>query len=515
MRNYRNFKDYHIEQLRDPEDAKLYLSVALEDYEKDGDIEAFLLAVRDVVEAQMQSQFKDYHVEQLRDPEDAKLYLSVALEDYEKDGDIEAFSLAVRDIVEAQMQSQCIYCKKEGKSEEHAFPKSLLHECVPLNKRAPEWIIEQVCEDCNQALGKLDNILATRSAMAFIWRVIKNEWKPEVKSQDSAFYNAKAYGVDPLRLFSPNPLYGNLIVLHEETGTSTSSFYPTPLVSAQAPQIILMQGAEGQTKEEIIAENSEKWDAGEFRITESDEHEGVYCISENTYVFPPKATKYFVSNPHREQEFKSKFLKKRDHIRYDLNTVFPDDSSDYGKLKGFYNRLKASTKELIEWENFEPKEFTQEIMIVADPKAIPYIGRAIAKIAFHCFLYHYPEFSGHEPIFNDIRAFIEGKEDSHEEIGKEFVAGAGVTEDYIRDSNDHFHILRFYVHENNIVCQIAFFTGLLIEPFQDEITERFASEILLAGDRDEAKRNPYKQVVIPFYVHAKSQLKRRIVPVRL
>lgn len=52
MSNYRNFKDYHIEQLRDPEDAKIYLSVALEDYEKNEDIEAFLLAVRDVAEAQ-------------------------------------------------------------------------------------------------------------------------------------------------------------------------------------------------------------------------------------------------------------------------------------------------------------------------------------------------------------------------------------------------------------------------------------------------------------------------------
>ena len=31
MRHYRNFKDYHIEQLSDPEDAKIYLSVALED----------------------------------------------------------------------------------------------------------------------------------------------------------------------------------------------------------------------------------------------------------------------------------------------------------------------------------------------------------------------------------------------------------------------------------------------------------------------------------------------------
>ena len=52
MRKYRKFKDYHIEQLRDPDDARIYLSVALEDYEKDEDIDAFLLAVRDVTEAQ-------------------------------------------------------------------------------------------------------------------------------------------------------------------------------------------------------------------------------------------------------------------------------------------------------------------------------------------------------------------------------------------------------------------------------------------------------------------------------
>ena len=49
MSNYRNFKDYHIEQLRNLKDAKIYLSVALEDYEQNGDLEAFLLAVRDVI----------------------------------------------------------------------------------------------------------------------------------------------------------------------------------------------------------------------------------------------------------------------------------------------------------------------------------------------------------------------------------------------------------------------------------------------------------------------------------
>lgn len=52
MRNYRKFRDYHIDQLRNPEDAKIYLSVKIEAYEKNENIEAFLLAVRDVAAAQ-------------------------------------------------------------------------------------------------------------------------------------------------------------------------------------------------------------------------------------------------------------------------------------------------------------------------------------------------------------------------------------------------------------------------------------------------------------------------------
>ena len=52
MHNYRKFKDYHIERLRDPKDAEMYLSVALEDYKENKDKSAFLLAVNDVKEAQ-------------------------------------------------------------------------------------------------------------------------------------------------------------------------------------------------------------------------------------------------------------------------------------------------------------------------------------------------------------------------------------------------------------------------------------------------------------------------------
>ena len=51
MHNYRKFKDYHIERLRKPENAKIYFSVACDDYKKNKDIGAFLLAIGDVAEA--------------------------------------------------------------------------------------------------------------------------------------------------------------------------------------------------------------------------------------------------------------------------------------------------------------------------------------------------------------------------------------------------------------------------------------------------------------------------------
>ncbi len=52
MKKSRSFEEYLIEKLKDPEYARIYLETALEAYEKDRDSEAFLLALRDVAEAQ-------------------------------------------------------------------------------------------------------------------------------------------------------------------------------------------------------------------------------------------------------------------------------------------------------------------------------------------------------------------------------------------------------------------------------------------------------------------------------
>lgn len=52
MKPYTRFEDWHLEKLANPVEAKAYLQMALEEYEEDQDTEAFLLAVRDVAQAQ-------------------------------------------------------------------------------------------------------------------------------------------------------------------------------------------------------------------------------------------------------------------------------------------------------------------------------------------------------------------------------------------------------------------------------------------------------------------------------
>ena len=49
---YVEYKDWMDDYLSDPEEARAYLDVAIEEYEEDGDLEAFLLALRNVADAQ-------------------------------------------------------------------------------------------------------------------------------------------------------------------------------------------------------------------------------------------------------------------------------------------------------------------------------------------------------------------------------------------------------------------------------------------------------------------------------
>lgn len=53
MRQYRSYKEHLIESLKDPEEASAYLEACLEEALENKEFGVFLLAVRDVAEAQV------------------------------------------------------------------------------------------------------------------------------------------------------------------------------------------------------------------------------------------------------------------------------------------------------------------------------------------------------------------------------------------------------------------------------------------------------------------------------
>ena len=395
------------------------------------------------------------------------------------------------------IRGKCIYCKKETDlNREHAFPETLLDDRLRGTKH--EWIIDKhLCEKCNSELGKLDGILGKRSCLAFISDRIQDELGNKPQTLHSSIYHKRAAGVNPIRFFAPDFLYDNHILLHERATMSNDTSAPVDSRTALRPQMILMQYPEGRTGEEIIAENCERFNntsSAQDIITDCDEQEEVYLIFGNTYIFPPKATEYFF---HQVSEFKSKFVRDFPHTRYDLMVLFPEEGRYQGAAETFCNSLVGKTNQIIEEEKIpNPKLVTQLIEIRADQKATPLIARAIAKIAFHCFLYHYPEFSGHEPIFDDIREFI------YTGSPNRFVRdwrNPG-TESIVYDSDEHFHYISFFLQNNNIGCRIDFFTGFQGPPL--------SYQVILSGDLDNSP--PSSTKYIPFYVHPKSQIKRRI-----
>jgi len=52
LKHTTNYEDNLLDRLRDPELAQAYLEAVFDSYEKDGNTEALLLAMRDVAEAQ-------------------------------------------------------------------------------------------------------------------------------------------------------------------------------------------------------------------------------------------------------------------------------------------------------------------------------------------------------------------------------------------------------------------------------------------------------------------------------
>lgn len=392
---------------------------------------------------------------------------------------------------------KCIYCGQETDlNREHAFPQSLLQ------KEVPEWVIHKLCQPCNSNLGKLDNALSKRSHIAFLSDTIQIDLGIENEGLHASIFHKRTGGVNPVRIPFPDPLYDNLIVLHERSRTDNHMLDFTYGFSALRPQMILTLYQEGQTGRDIIEENLDKFYASsEDNISDYDTQEDVFCFFDNTYVFPPEATWRFLKNIN---EFKSKYMTDFPHTRYDLRAVYPEKRNSWNMVNAFYEALQGKTKEIIkEDKSLTTGIFTGRIQVVPDPEAEQIIARSIAKVAFHCFLYHYPEYTGHEPMFGHLRDFIyngNGTPTDFVVLAKDIEM-----ENLIYDTTEHRHYMRFFLKDDSIGCVIDFFTGLLFGPC--------SYNVILAGNPDNAHPRCDLVEYVPFSVHPKSPIKKRILPV--
>ena len=396
------------------------------------------------------------------------------------------------------VNDKCIYCKKQNDfNREHAFPKSLLDERLRGTKH--EWIIyKHLCTKCNSNLSKLDVALTKRSPLAFVWNQIQNEIGNTTQTLHSSIYHKKAAGINPLGLFFPDPYYDNLIVLHESSAISGNASAPLNSATALRPQIVLTQCPQGKSVEEVIAENCVRFKATGLevdRVPNSDKYGEVLCIFGNTYIFPPKTSERFFR---RIPEFKAKFTRDFPYSQ-ELRVIFPEEGKYQQGAEDLYNSFEAETKKITEGERFpnlDPVEHVIEVK--ADRSAMPAVARAVAKVAFHCFLFHYPQFSGHESILKEIKEFI------YFGSPNKFVVQLkhSNAEDLVYESNEHRHYIVFFLKGENIGCRLDLFTGLSTEPFSYQVT--------LAGDLNNSTPSANHRAHIPFFVHPKSQLKQRI-----
>ena len=390
---------------------------------------------------------------------------------------------------------KCIYCKSETSlNREHAFPQSLRQE------NTPGWIIDNhLCEKCNSDLGELDVVLTQRSNIAFLFDLIQREREQENNSVHASPYHKIKRGMKPIRIPFPNPLYNNHIVLHEPDRMVHELNYMG--FKALQPQMILTQYRDGQTCREVVEENNRKYDTKSLRKDSwytHDEKDDVFCLFGNTHIFPPNTSHRYLG---KVEEFKSKFMTDSPCTRYDLSVISPEVGRGEQKFFDFFDAFQSESKQMIEEDrNLKSDIFRKPIQVIPDPNIKLLSNRAIAKLAFHCFLYHFPKYMGHETMFNSIKNFIS----RGSVMPTKFVKGA-VTDEQIAncvyEDTEHQHFFGFFMKNNNIVCQIALFTGITSPPF--------SNVIVLAGDPNKIPRSTDCVKTFPFFVHPKSPLKNR------
>jgi hypothetical protein len=252
------------------------------------------------------------------------------------------------------MDTECIYslqnpekCKRNADSKEDFLPRALgkFEDGSTLN--------EKLCTECNNKLGKLDEILM-RSHPVAILRETHGVKGRKNHRKINPFYE-RSHGHPPLALY-------------------------------------------GQAKGDVP-----------FRIEPTENHRArplrALNIGDEEIPIPDQ----MIGSPDSLKDFVRS--KAEGTPGAQPRITYPENDSE------FHEVLKKSYGKNIEFISTKPDHSTGEYPIdaIAQSQTSQEVLRAIAKIGFHFFLWAFQEtFSGHESYFDGIKQYIWGKTDFHE-----------------------------------------------------------------------------------------------------
>jgi hypothetical protein len=293
--------------------------------------------------------------------------------------------------------AKCIYCKEiKEMSEEHYLPEGLG------KFKNFETLDDRVCRDCNSLIGGVEEQFCRSSDIAFMRHRLGIKGKKKAESKKVNPFLRGSAGMGPLEMYAsiPDQEYPVRVYVRDDG------------LIDYLPQFIL--------------------------VVEDDVHH---------LIITPDITE----PQHLTDKIKAKFKEIGVEHVAKAGLIGPNDEVD--RIKGLMSQLTY------EWaKDGNPLPMTGKVdtntKITVDGKHF----RAIAKIAFHYFLKHTPDFWGDEYIFSGIRYFIKK---------------GGSINDFVRWSDDqviedfkrgelppvYMHALIFKSNPNGLFCELQFFVG--------------------------------------------------------
>ena len=406
------------------------------------------------------------------------------------------------------VSTPCIYCDEFREcSEEHILQRALVDEELWDTNLDPVFGTA-ICGRCNNRFGKIDDAVTKTSHLAETYKTLKAElnFGSNLQVNNNMDDQLSIRGIrviHSLVLDSVFPFLGRNKVKLNHFNFSRS---PVPL----APQIVFIWD------ELAFKTVAKEWPDAKFQdkleITNSQKEPGKYSIENVVEFCSPSLLKKYLED---KRELEQKFLKAEK-----ICIVMPLEKPEGSDIAEFYNslsdELKAKTERGIEDTSDKPEKGDGRTLILPHIKSklYPTAMRGIVKNAFHSFLYAYSihsdynkdlernhQYRGSESMFDSVKDFIlSGRGNVSEFIQKvDPIENIRFLSNNSKFYHHQCHIINFHITENNIGCNISYFTGLRggNECYQILLARNpdfQGSEILPVNNR----------IFIPFRVHSRS-----------